>query len=139
MPWTRAVVEETLRLHPPVWSVGRETHAPVDLRGTTLPAGRTCAVAPWILHRREDVWDAPAEFRPERFHSGHQPRAYMPFGAGHRNCVGRDFAMMEMILALGLILRAFRLADATGGPVRDRALVGLVPEPHPRLRVQPID
>jgi hypothetical protein len=47
--------------------------------------------------------------------------------------------MMETILALGLILRAFRLADATGGPVRDRALVGLVPEPHPRLRVQPID
>ena len=139
MPWTRAVVEETLRLHPPVWSVGRETHAHVDLRGTTLPAGRTCVVAPWILHRRADIWDAPAEFRPERFHTGQQPRAYMPFGAGHRNCVGRDFAMMEMILALGLILRAFRLADATGGPVRDRALVGLVPDPRPRLRVAPAD
>ncbi len=139
MPWTRAVVEETLRLHPPVWSVGRETHAAIDLRGTELPAGRTCVVAPWILHRRADVWDAPAEFRPERFHTGQQPRAYMPFGAGHRNCVGRDFAMMEMILALGLILRALRLEDATGAPVRDHALVGLVPDPHPRLRVHALD
>jgi hypothetical protein len=47
--------------------------------------------------------------------------------------------MMEMILALGLILRAFKLSDATGAPVRDRALVGLVPEPHPRLHVEAID
>ena len=93
----------------------------------------------WILHRRADIWSEPEAFRPERFHTGQQPRAYMPFGAGHRNCVGRDFAMMEMILALGLILRAFQLEDATPEPVRDRALVGLVPDPAPHLRLHPVD
>ena len=139
MPWTRSVVEEALRLHPPVWSVGRETHADLDLKGTALPTGCTCAVLPWILHRRADIWSEPEAFRPERFYSGHQPRAYMPFGAGHRNCVGRDFAMMEMILALGLILRAFQLEDATPEAVRDRALVGLIPDPAPHLRLHPVD
>jgi cytochrome P450 len=138
LPWARAVVEEALRLHPPVWSVGRETLQPVDLKGMRLPAGRTCAVLPWILHRRADVWQAPEAFRPERFHTGQQPRAYMPFGAGHRNCVGRDFAMMEMTVALGLILQAFELADATPEPVRDHALAGLVPDPAPRLKLRPV-
>jgi cytochrome P450 len=139
LPWTRAAVEEALRLHPPVWSVGRQTHQALELNGTQLPAGSTCMVAPWILHRRADVWHDPARFDAGRFHSGHQPRAFMPFGAGHRACVGRDFAMQELILALALILRDLALADATGAPVRDRALVGLVPDPAPRLRVRAID
>jgi cytochrome P450 len=131
-------VEEALRLHPPVWSVGRETRQAVTVNGTQLAAGSTCMLAPWILHRRADVWREPERFDPGRFHSGHQPRAFMPFGAGHRACVGRDFAMQEMILALALILRELALEDATGQPVADRALVGLLPDPAPRLRVRPV-
>lgn len=138
LPWTRATVEEALRLHPPVWSVGRETRQAVTVNGTQLAAGSTCMLAPWILHRRADVWREPERFDPGRFHSGHQPRAFMPFGAGHRACVGRDFAMQEMILALALILRELALEDATGQPVADRALVGLLPDPAPRLRVRPV-
>jgi cytochrome P450 len=137
LPWTRAVVEETLRLHPPLWSIGRQTHRTVEANGTAIPAGTTCVVAQWILHRRAEAWRDPETFDPTRFHSGHQPRAFMPFGAGHRSCVGRDFALMEMILALALILRDVDLADATPTQVDDRALAGLVPDPSPQLHVTP--
>lgn len=136
LPWTRAAVEESLRLYPPVWSLGRETRQPLEVNGTRLAAGSTCVIAPWILHRRADVWDDPETFCPRRFHTGTVPRAYMPFGAGHRNCVGRDLAMLELVLAVAMILQRFRLADATPHPVAARAYASLKPDPAPRLRLE---
>lgn len=138
MPWTRAVIEETLRRHPPIWSFGRETRCAVSIKDVDLPSRATCVLAPWILHRRSDVWKEPDRFDPRRFYSGHVPRAYMPFGAGHRACVGRDFAMMELTLAVALILREVRLSDATAAPVRDHAVVALTPDPPPELAVKPL-
>jgi cytochrome P450 len=135
LPWTRAVVSETLRLHPPVWSVGRRFRRPERVGAVDLPKDATCVIAPWILHRRAEVWADPETFDPGRFHGRRAPRAFMPFGAGHRTCVGADFAMMEMTLALAGAVRDLHLEDATPRRVGDRALVGLVPDPSPRLRV----
>lgn len=133
--WTRACVEESLRLYPPVWSFGRETLCPFQAGAVRLSAGTTCVVAPWVLHRRPDLWDDPAVFRPERFLGQSASRAFIPFGAGPRNCVGRDLAMLELVLATAMLVRAFHLEDCTPEPVTAAALVSLKPEPAPLLAV----
>lgn len=135
LPWVRATVEESLRLYPPVWSVNRTTRQDVDAAGTRLAAGTHCEICPWILHRRADVWDEPESFRPARFHTGLTPRAFVPFGHGPRNCVGRDLAMLELQMAVAMIVREFGLTDASPQPVRPRPYVTLTPEPAPRLRL----
>jgi cytochrome P450 len=136
LPWTRACIDESLRLFPPVWALGRETCHAIEVAGHRLDGGSTCTIVPWVLHRRADVWDAPAEFRPERFLERNPSRAFMPFGAGHRICVGRDLALLELVLAVAMLVRRFHLEDATAKPLQARALVSLVPDPAPRLRLQ---
>ena len=136
LPWTRACVDESMRLYPPVWALGRETRRAIDVAGHRLDAGSTCTIVPWVLHRREDIWDAPLEFRPERFLERTPSRAYMPFGAGHRICIGRDLALLELVLAVAMLIRRFYLEDATAKPVQARAMAILVPDPAPLLRLR---
>lgn len=136
LPWTRACIDESMRLYPPVWIMGRETRHALDVAGHPLDAGSTCSIVPWVLHRRADIWDAPHEFHPERFLERTPSRAYIPFGAGHRICVGRDLALLELILAVAMLVRRFHLEDATAKPIETRALITLVPVPAPLLRLQ---
>ncbi len=119
--YTRAVVEETLRLYPPVPLLGREALAEGTLNGMIVPKGSTLLVAPWLLHRNRDVWSLPDHFVPERFEKAHAPvtdkYSYIPFASGPRVCPGLTFAMTESVLCLATLLQSFELRIADGHEV----------------------
>jgi cytochrome P450 len=104
LPWTAAVVDEAMRLHPPAFQTGREPLAELTLGGHVLPAGAIVAINIRGIHRRSEYYDAPLAFRPERMLADAKkarPRHhYLPFGAGPRVCIGQHFALMEAQLAL---------------------------------------
>jgi cytochrome P450 len=89
LTWTRAVLNETLRLYPPAWTIEREARVDDTIAGVPVPAGATLAVPPYLLHRRPDVWPNPEGFDPARFLPGRAERhryAFAPFGGGRRIC-----------------------------------------------------
>ena len=104
MPWTAAVIDEAMRLHPPAYQTGRETKQEITLGGHVLPPGAIVAINIRGIHRRADYFPAPLAFRPERMFAEAKkarPRHhYLPFGAGPRVCIGSHFALMEAQLAL---------------------------------------
>jgi cytochrome P450 len=111
-----AVIKETLRLRPVVPAVARKLIVPMQFGGWNLPAGVHIAPSIYLLHRRPDLYPDPTAFRPERFLE-RRPGTYewIPFGGGIRRCLGASFALMEMQVVLGTILRSVELT-----PVRDR-------------------
>ncbi len=110
LPWTRAVVDEALRLYPPAWTLSRRAHGADVLGGQEVPAGTLAIISPWLLHRRADAWPDPLAFRPERFLAeGAGRTAYLPFGQGPRLCIGREFAIGEMAIVLGRLLTGHRV------------------------------
>ena len=141
LPWTRAVVDESLRLFPPGWVVSRRATAPDVLSGRAVPAGTIAIVSPWLLHRREDSWPEPERFDPNRFHGDVATTAradYVPFGLGPRLCIGRDFALVELTVILAELLRDHEVGLPEGWrrPGVD-AFVTLRPRGGLRLRVVP--
>ncbi len=115
LPWTRAVVDEALRLYPPAWAISRRSHRDDEVGGRQVPAGTLAIISPWLVHRRPDLWPEPEAFRPERFLDGTARTGYLPFGQGPRLCIGREFALGEMVVVLAELLREHRI-DVPGGP-----------------------
>lgn len=115
---TRAVFREALRLYPPVPMLLRETIRAETLRDRTLPAGTQVVISPWYLHRHERLWQRPHDFDPARFDTANGRiclrRAFLPFSAGPRICPGAGFAMLEGVVALALLVRAYRLEPVPG-------------------------
>ncbi len=111
--YTEAVVMESLRLYPPAYLIGREAMEACEIGGYAVPAGTTVFMSPWALHRDPRYFEAPEEFRPQRWLDGlarRLPRcAYLPFGGGPRLCIGQSFAMMEATLILAAVAQRFRL------------------------------
>jgi cytochrome P450 len=113
--YPRAVVAESMRVHPPAWIIGRRAAEDVTLDGWTIPAGTLITTSPWVLHRDDRWWGDAAAFRPDRWlgpdgrfdeHAPGQPRgAYFPFGAGRRVCIGESFAWTEAALVLAVLAR----------------------------------
>jgi len=118
LPFTRAVIQESMRLYPPAWLIGRELTAPAEVGGRRCPVGTQLLVPIWLLHRDERSFQDPERFRPERWLDGSAaaaPRgAYMPFGAGPRVCVGQHFAMIEAVLALAVLVDALAFREVPG-------------------------
>ena len=119
---TRAVIEEAMRLYPPVPSLSRTALADDDVGGRCfIPRGALVVISPYLLHRHETLWREPDRFRPERFLPGARESieryAYLPFGAGPRICIGQQFAMVEAIIVLATLLRAFRFEHAGETPM----------------------
>ena len=112
LPYTEAVILETMRLYPPAWSIGREATEPVEIGGVTLEAGTQVWMFQWSSHRDERFFSRPLAFEPERWEDGllHRlPRfAYFPFGGGPRLCIGNNFAMLEAVLLLASIAQRWR-------------------------------
>jgi len=122
LPWTRAVIEEAMRLFPPAPTLARRALGPDVIGGQAIQTGAAVVISPWILHRHEMLWDNPAEFRPERFLPEHRKTidryAYIPFSAGPRVCIGAAFAMQEAMIAMVAILRTADVEAIT--PVEPR-------------------
>lgn len=110
LPYTRAVVDESLRLFPPAWALSRRSHGADVIGGHPVPAGTLVIVSPWLVHRRNESWPDPLAFRPERFlDTSPSLPGYLPFGQGPRLCIGREFALGEMVIVLCRLLTAYRL------------------------------
>jgi cytochrome P450 len=131
LPYARMVLDETLRLYPPVWAFPREAIADDRIDGYRIRAGSTVAIIPYITHRHPAVWSEPARFDPERFSptaAGTRPRyAYLPFGGGPRQCIGSEFALMEAQLALAMIVHDYRVVVAVDGPIEPEVSLTLRP------------
>lgn len=122
LPWTRAAIEESMRLFPPAPTLARRAVAADVVGGQAIEAGTTVIVSPWIIHRHERLWNDPDAFRPERFLPENRKAidryAYIPFSAGPRVCIGAAFAMQEAMIALVTILRAAEVEAIT--PIEPR-------------------
>lgn len=131
LPYTRAHLDETLRLYPPAFLIVREALGPDTIGGIPVAAGTVVSISPWVLHRHRRLWRDPESFDPARFLPGAPAPdryAYMPFGAGPRICVGAQFALTEATLVLARLLRAFRLQLLGGGAVVPRGVVTTQPD-----------
>jgi cytochrome P450 len=113
--WTTAVLDETLRLRPPVRFVGRTVAKPFRLGSYDLEPGTRIVVIFGDLHRERGTWADADAFTPERFETAPPPGAYLPFGGGLRRCVGASFSMLEMRIALRELVRRYAFT-ATGPP-----------------------
>jgi len=142
LPWTRAVVDESLRLFPPAWVVSRRSSEPDVIGGLPVPADTTVIISPWLLHRREQSWPQAKQFRPERFLQGETTRArsdYLPFGLGPRLCIGREFALGEMTVVLSELLAGYRVNTPPGwSRPGAETLVAVHPHGGMPLRVTPV-
>jgi cytochrome P450 len=124
-----AVVQESLRLFPPAYALGRSSKVPVEIVGHRFPAGTIFLMSPWVTQRDARFFERPLEFWPERWLRGRLPASltYFPFGAGPRRCIGEVFARQECALVLAVLLRRFRLRLFEGQRVEPEPLVTLRP------------
>ena len=135
--YARAVVDEALRLYPPAWVVTRRALADDVVAGVPVPAGTLVIVSTWALHRDPALWPSPGQFRPERFLDAPRRDAYVPFGAGPRQCIGRDLALVEEVFVLAALLRDRAVRPVPGRRSEVEALVSLRPRGGLRLLVEP--
>ena len=129
LQYTRMVVQEAMRLYPPVWTIARKAVAEDEIGGCDVPANSSVIVSPYTMHRHPDFWQNAERFDPERFspqRSEGRPRyAYFPFGGGRRICIGNEFAAMETQLVLAIVAQRYRLRLVPGHPVEALALLTL--------------
>jgi cytochrome P450 len=140
LPYTAMVIQETLRLYPPIWGLMRQATNPDVIGGHHIPAGAKVVTSPFSVHRLPHLWHAPEHFWPERFapeHSVNRHRfAYFPFGAGPRQCLGGSFALLEMPIVLAMLVSAFEFELNDIGPVRPLPRVTLKPDRRILLTVR---
>jgi cytochrome P450 len=126
MVYTQQVLEEALRLYPPVWLFTRRSREDDELDDYDVPTGTDIYLSPYILHRTEHIWPNPDAFEPDRFEVGDKPkrdRPYFPFSLGPRRCLGEYFSFLEMKVHIGLLLRRFRLERVSNAdPVLELAI-----------------
>jgi cytochrome P450 len=131
LDYTRMVIEESMRLYPPAHTMAREPISEDRLLGHRIPAKSLVLIVPWLLHRKQSLWQEPHRFDPERFSAARavaRPRfAYIPFGAGQRICIGAAFAMTEAILILATIAQRYRLRLNPRHPIEPQGLITLRP------------
>ena len=132
MPYSRMVLEETLRLYPPAWIMSRQAVGGDVLCGHAVAAGTLVWFSPYVMHRHPDYWPNPEGFDPERFKADAvkaRPRyAYFPFGGGGHQCIGKHFALLEAQLVLAAVIQRYSLELVPGRLVVPRALVTLAPQ-----------
>ncbi|MDX2216669.1 MAG: cytochrome P450 [Oculatellaceae cyanobacterium bins.114] len=135
-PYLTAVCQETLRIYPVTLTTGiRVLKSPLEVMGYQLEAGMALFPCTYLVHQREDLYPQPKQFMPERFlQRQFAPHEYMPFGGGHRYCIGAAFAMLEMKLVLATILQQWQLSLTSSRPIKP-VRRGLTIAPQSRLEL----
>src|SRR2546421_2099657 len=140
LAYTGHVITESLRLYPAAWGMARLAVEDHEIAGYPVRKGMGVAMAQWVVHRDPRWYDAPEEFRPERWEDDllkRLPRfAYFPFGGGPRQCIGNAFALMEVALVLATIARKFRLRLVANHPVVPLASITLRPRHGVRVALE---
>ena len=140
LKFTRAVIDEAMRLYPPAFLVARAAYAADTVAGRKVKARDVIVIAPWLLHRHEKLWQEPNAFMPQRFMAPNPPPdrfAYMPFGAGPRVCIGAHFAQVEATLALAKLIGALRVELVDKTPVIPMGIVTTQPDRSPLFVIKP--
>ena len=131
LPFTRMVLEESMRLYPPGWGIDRLLAQNDMLGGYKIPAGTTIGISMYVVHRLPAYWTNPEGFDPHRFSpeasAGRPQYAYFPFGGGARRCIGMRFAMVQMQLVLAMIVQQFDVDLVPGPPVPPRPRLNFAP------------
>jgi unspecific monooxygenase len=138
LTFTRAVIDETIRLYPPAFLIARSAAGPDSIAGRPVAAKDVILIAPWLLHRHEKLWQDPNAFMPARFMPGASPPdrfAYLPFGVGARVCIGAHFALVEATLALARFIGTFRVELVDKLPVLPIGVVTTQPDRSPMFRI----
>lgn len=132
LPYTRQLLQESMRLCPPAYFVPRTAVEDDEIGGFRIRAGQTVAVTMYTIHRHPEFWKNPAVFDPNRFSKeeseGRHPLAWLPFGAGQRMCLGRDFAYMEGTLILAMLIQRFKVSAPDNFVAKPKLSITLRPE-----------
>jgi cytochrome P450 len=141
LPLARMVVEEAMRLYPPVWGIGRQAIRADSIGGFPLPPGALVNLSPWVTHRHPDFWPEPERFDPDRFAPDRpDPRsrfAYFPFSRGPRQCIGETFALVEAQIVVAMVVQRFRLGLAAGHVAEPEVHLTLRPRGGLPMTVRP--
>jgi enediyne biosynthesis protein E7 len=140
LPYLEQVFKEALRLYSPIHSLSRVALEECELGGYVLPKGATAMVSLYASHRLPQYWPQPRRFDPERFtavqSAARHRYSYLPFAAGHRNCIGATLAVVEAKLITAQIARRFNLHLLTRSPVRPHAGTTMHPSRAIRMRIE---
>ena len=137
LPYVTAVFNETLRLYPPAYSLGRMSAENCEIDGNFVPAGSSVSLCPVLTQRDSRFFSEPLQFDPERWmrgdvRLGHDP-VFFPFGFGPRSCLGESLARREVAIIVSLIAQRWRLRPTSGEPLRERTSVTLTPTEAPPM------
>jgi cytochrome P450 len=143
LPYTRMVVEESMRLYPPAWAISRNAIGDDEIGGYRIRRKTNLIICSFVTHRHPAFWEEPERFDPERFSparsEGRPAFAYLPFGGGPRICIGNGFAMTEAQLVVATVAQRYRLRLARGHRVELHPLVTLRPRHGMRMTVHRTD
>ncbi|MDY7229374.1 cytochrome P450 [Hyalangium rubrum] len=118
LTYTRGVLQEALRMYPPSYWIPRTAEEDDELDGYRIPAGTQMAVLTYVLHHHPEIWESPQRFEPERFtperSAGRHKHAWIPFGSGQRQCIGKEFSLMEGQLILARVAQRFQASAIAG-------------------------
>lgn len=140
LKFTRAVIDETLRLYPPAFLIARAAAGPDSVAGLSIRKRDVILIAPWLLHRHEKLWHEPNAFIPSRFMPPAPPPdryAYLPFGVGPRVCIGAHFAVTEATLALAKLIGAFKVELLDKEAIMPVGIVTTQPDRSPMFAISP--
>lgn len=137
LSYTRAVIDEAMRLYPAAWAMAREPIADVVISGIQIPRGTQVLLSPWIMQRDARFFPSPEQFEPERW-SGPAPgrSIYFPFGAGPRVCIGQHFALAEAVLLLATFAQRAEFSLEHAGELRLFPAVTLRPRDPVMMRMR---
>jgi cytochrome P450 len=140
LAYTERVIKESMRLYPPVYAIGRQLLEDFELGGYTLEKGVTLLFSQWVTHRRPECFADPLRFDPDRWIPDRAQKihkyAYFPFGGGPRICIGNHFAMMEAVLLLATLIRAYHFELLPGQSLELKPSVTLRVDKDLRMRLR---
>lgn len=138
--YARWIMQESLRLYPPIWWLPRVAVADDEIEGHSIPAGARIAPITYTIQRHPDFWSNANEFDPERFDTarsaGRHPLAWLPFGAGPRKCIGESLSMLESQLALAMLVQRYDIETPAHDPMPPALSAVIRPKHSIMLRIR---